>query len=122
MAQPYIRKAVNWLKSKQNIDGGWGEVCESYDDRSLMGCGPSTASQTSWALLSLFAAGEASSKAATRGIEFLLATQQLDGTWDEDAYTGTGFPKYFMIKYHIYRNCFPLTALGKYRRLTAESI
>jgi squalene-hopene/tetraprenyl-beta-curcumene cyclase len=71
--------------------------------------------------LSLFAAGEANSSVAARGIEYLLATQKHDGTWDEDAFTGTGFPKFFMIKYHIYRNCFPLTALGRYRRLTADS-
>lgn len=121
MTQTYIRKAVNWLKSKQNLDGGWGEVCESYDDRSLMGCGSSTPSQTSWALLSLFSAGEVHSKAALRGVEYLIATQKHDGTWDEDAFTGTGFPKFFMIKYHIYRNCFPLTALGRYRRLLLES-
>ncbi len=121
MTQPYIRKAANWLKSKQNLDGGWGEVCESYDDRSLMGCGPSTASQTAWALLSLFAAGEVHSKAASRGVEYLMTTQKQDGSWDEDAFTGTGFPKFFMIKYHIYRNCFPLTALGRYRRLLLES-
>lgn len=120
MSQPYIKKAVNWFKSKQNNDGGWGEVCESYSDRSLMGSGPSTPSQTGWALLSLFAAGEVHSAAAARGIEYLLTTQNADGTWDEDAYTGTGFPKFFMIKYHIYRNCFPLTAMGKYRRLTVE--
>jgi len=120
MTQPYIRKAVNWIKSKQNSDGGWGEVCESYFDRSLMGVGPSTASQTGWALLSLFAAGEAQSKSADLGIKYLLSTQNEDGTWDEDAFTGTGFPKFFMIKYHIYRNCFPLTALGKYRKLTAK--
>lgn len=117
MTQPYIKKAVNWLKSKQNLDGGWGEVCESYEDRSLMGCGPSTPSQTSWALLSLFAAGEFQSKAVERGVEYLLASQNSDGSWDEEAFTGTGFPKYFMIKYHSYRNCFPLTALGRYRRL-----
>jgi squalene-hopene/tetraprenyl-beta-curcumene cyclase len=121
MSQSYIKKAVNWLKSKQNLDGGWGEVCESYEDRSLMGCGASTPSQTSWALLSLFAAGEVHSKAAERGIEYLVACQKQDGTWDEEAFTGTGFPKYFMIKYHIYRNCFPLTALGRYRRLQADN-
>ncbi len=122
MAQPYIRKSVNWLKSKQNLDGGWGEVCESYDDRSLMGCGPSTPSQTAWALLSLFTAGEVHSISASRGVEYLVATQKHDGSWDEDAFTGTGFPKFFMIKYHIYRNCFPLTALGRYRRLLLESV
>lgn len=121
MNQPYIRKAVNWLKSKQNLDGGWGEVCESYDDRSLMGCGPSTPSQTGWALLSLFAAGEIHSSAASLGVGYLVTTQKQDGSWDEDAFTGTGFPKFFMIKYHIYRNCFPLTALGRYRRLLLAS-
>jgi squalene-hopene/tetraprenyl-beta-curcumene cyclase len=120
LSQNYIKKATNWIKSKQNMDGGWGEVCESYSDRNLMGCGPSTASQTSWALLSLMAAGDVTTKAVERGVQYLLNTQQEDGTWTEDAYTGTGFPKYFMIKYHIYRNCFPLTALGKYRRLMQQ--
>lgn len=121
MTQPYIKKSVNWLKSKQNLDGGWGEVCESYFDRNLMGCGPSTPSQTGWALLSLLAAGEVNSKTASRGVEYLIATQKPDGSWDEDSFTGTGFPKFFMIKYYIYRNVFPLTALGRYRRLLLES-
>jgi squalene-hopene/tetraprenyl-beta-curcumene cyclase len=121
MTQPYIRKAIDWLMSMQNPDGGWGEVCESYSDRSLMGRGLSTPSQTGWALLSLFSSGEVHSIAASRGVEYLIANQKPDGTWDEDAFTGTGFPKFFMIKYHIYRNCFPLTALGRYRRLLLES-
>lgn len=121
MSQPYIKKAVNWLKSKQNMDGGWGETCESYYDRSLMGCGPSTPSQTAWALLALMAAEEVNSKAVERGIQYLLNTQKPDGTWDEDAFTGTGFPKFFMIKYHVYRNCFPLTALGRFRRLSDKA-
>ncbi|WP_305733475.1 squalene--hopene cyclase [Trichlorobacter ammonificans] len=120
MNQPYVRKAVNWIKSRQNLDGGWGEVCESYYDRTLMGCGTSTASQTAWALMALMAAGEVHCNAVERGIQYLLATQKQDGTWDEDAFTGTGFPKFFMIKYHIYRNCFPLTALGRFRRLRGE--
>lgn len=119
MSSAYIKKATNWLKSRQNLDGGWGEVCESYCDRTLMGCGPSTASQTAWAMMALMAAGDANCKTVERGVQYLLATQNPDGTWNEDAFTGTGFPKYFMIKYHIYRNCFPLTALGRYRRLTA---
>ena len=118
LSQPYIKRAVNWIKSRQNLDGGWGETCESYHDPSLAGIGESTPSQTGWALLSLMAAGEAHSSTVARGIQFLLDTQKTDGTWDEDKYTGTGFPKYFMIKYHIYRNCFPLTALGTYRSLT----
>ena len=80
----------------------------------------STASQTAWALLALMAGGEVNSTAVAKGIQYLLATQKEDGTWDEQQYTGTGFPKYFMIKYHIYRNCFPLMALGTYRTLSKE--
>jgi len=116
--EPYIRKAVNWIKSRQNIDGGWGETCESYHDRNLAGIGDSTPSQTGWGLLALLAAGEAGSSTVGRGVQYLLSTQKPDGTWDEENYTGTGFPKFFMIKYHIYRNCFPLMALGTYRNLT----
>lgn len=120
-SQPYIRKAVTWLKSKQNIDGGWGESCESYHDRSQAGIGESTASQTAWALLALMAAGEARTSSVARGIEYLIRNQKPDGTWDEEQFTGTGFPKYFMIKYHVYRNCFPLMALGTYSSLAGEN-
>jgi squalene-hopene/tetraprenyl-beta-curcumene cyclase len=119
-SQPYIQKSAIWLKSKQNADGGWGETCESYQDPALAGIGESTASQTAWALLALMAAGEENSPSVARGIEYLIQTQQQDGTWDEDQFTGTGFPKYFMIKYHIYRNCFPLMALGKHRSLLGD--
>ena len=63
------------------------------------------------------AVGEAESPAVKRGIDYLLGSQNDDGTWDEEQFTGTGFPKYFMLRYHIYRNCFPLSALGTYRRL-----
>ncbi|MEW5744978.1 MAG: squalene--hopene cyclase [Nitrospirota bacterium] len=113
MTQPYIRRAVRWLKANQNTDGGWGECCESYGDATLKCIGSSTPSQTAWALLALIAAGEAACNEATRGVQYLLDRQRADGTWEEEHFTGTGFPKYFMIRYHNYRNCFPLMALGK---------
>ncbi len=118
LGQPYIRKAVDWLKERQNTDGGWGEGCESYTDPDLRGRGPSTASQTGWALLALIAAGEAHSRSAGDGVEYLLKTQQPDGSWEESSFTGTGFPADFMIKYHLYRNYWPLMALGQYRQAT----
>jgi squalene-hopene/tetraprenyl-beta-curcumene cyclase len=122
LSQPYIQKAAAWLKLKQNADGGWGESCESYNDQSLAGIGESTPSQTAWALLALMVTEETHSTSVQRGVQYLLSTQKPDGTWDEDHFTGTGFPKYFMIKYHIYRNCFPLMALGKYRGLSGEHV
>jgi squalene-hopene/tetraprenyl-beta-curcumene cyclase len=109
---PCIRRAVRWLESHQNEDGGWGEDARSYEDRAYAGRGPSTASQTAWALLALHAAGERSDS-LRRGIDWLLETQRADGSWDEPQYTGTGFPCDYYINYHLYRLIFPVMALGR---------
>jgi squalene-hopene/tetraprenyl-beta-curcumene cyclase len=111
---PRIRRAVRWLEDKQAEDGGWGEDMRSYSDPSWAGRGTSTASQTSWALLALLAAGERSSEATRRGIAWLVEHQRPDGTWDEPEFTGTGFPGHFFINYHLYRLVFPVSALGRY--------
>ncbi|WP_010588531.1 terpene cyclase/mutase family protein [Schlesneria paludicola] len=113
---PRICRAVDWLKTHQQKCGGWGETACSYDDPSLRGTGTPTASQTAWALLGLIAAGEADSAAARRGIEYLLSTQQPDGTWNEIPFTGTGFPRVFYLKYHYYPLYFPLMALARYAK------
>jgi squalene-hopene/tetraprenyl-beta-curcumene cyclase len=110
-----IRRAVGWLEAHQNADGGWGEDLRSYDDPAQRGRGPSTASQTAWALLALLAAGERGG-ATAQGVGFLVDTQRPDGTWDEPWYTGTGFPGDFYINYHLYRMVFPVSALGRYVR------
>ncbi len=114
MDRPMVRRGVAWLKQVQQPGGGWGETCRSYDDPSLAGQGTPTASQTAWALLALLAAGEAESDEVRAGIDYLLATQQVDGTWQEEHFTGTGFPKVFYLKYHMYCLYFPLMALARY--------
>src|SRR5262245_15153163 len=116
MGDPMVRGAVAWLKRSQQRCGGWGETCRSYDETSLAGQGTPTASQTAWALLGLLAAGEADSDAVRSGIDYLLQTQQADGNWQEDEFTGTGFPKVFYLKYHLYSLYFPLMALARYAR------
>jgi squalene-hopene/tetraprenyl-beta-curcumene cyclase len=143
MSQDYVRRAADWVAEHQNEDGGWGETCASYMDDSLRGRGPSTASQTAWALLALLAVDSRDyERAIRRGVGFLVATQRDDGTWNEPYYTGTGFPGYgfgarmdfrddrtreriaqgtelqrgFMINYNLYRHYFPLMALGRARR------
>ncbi len=108
-----IRRAVAWLEAHQNEDGGWGEDPRSYDDPAWIGRGPSTASQTAWALISLHAAGESHGRAAQRGVGWLIGTQREDGSWDEPQYTGTGFPSDYYINYHLYRLSFPIMALGR---------
>ncbi|KUH38147.1 MULTISPECIES: squalene--hopene cyclase [Streptomyces] len=115
-AHPAIRRAVAWLESVQNEDGGWGEDLRSYREEEWVGRGASTASQTAWALLALLAAGERNSAAVGRGVAWLARTQREDGSWDEPYFTGTGFPWDFSINYHLYRQVFPLTALGRYVR------
>jgi squalene-hopene/tetraprenyl-beta-curcumene cyclase len=119
MSRPYVRKAVGWLKSIHNPDGGWGECCASYEAPALKCAGESTPSQTAWSVLALLAAGEWASEEVISGVDYLLKSQRADGTWDEKYFTGTGFPKFFLINYHNYRNCFPLMALGKFFSKTA---
>ena len=120
MTAPPIRRAVRWFKDVQNADGGWGESCRSYDDPSQAGIGPSTASQTAWAILGLIAAGEAGSEEVRAGIEYLLGTQNADGGWTEEPFTGTGFPRVFYLKYHMYPVYFPLMAIGRFLKLASN--
>lgn len=146
MQEPRVQRAADWIEKTQNEDGGWGESCASYANPRLRGIGPSTASQTAWALLALIAADRSESASAARGVEFLLRAQNADGSWDEPEFTGTGFPGYgtgerrfrtvegqkeklmseelpagFMIKYHMYRIYWPLMALGRYRACLVDS-
>lgn len=114
--EPYIQQAAEWLRSIQNPDGGWGETMASYDDPALRGQGTSTASQTAWAVMGLLAAGDIRSDSVERGVAYLLSTQNKDGSWDDDYYTGTGFPKVFYLKYHMYSEYFPLIALAAYAK------
>jgi squalene-hopene/tetraprenyl-beta-curcumene cyclase len=111
---PLVAQGVKWLKSKQQANGAWGESPASYADPSLKGVGEPTASQTAWAVAGLVAAGEYSSPSARRGVQWLLTTQRPDGDWNETAFTGTGFPKVFYLRYHYYRISFPLIAIARW--------
>ncbi len=123
--EPQVQQAAEWIRMVQNPDGGWGETCGSYDDPNTRGVGPSTPSQTAWALLGLLAAGDDRSDSLGKGIRWLLTHQLQDGSWDESMgegptrqglITGTGFPKVFYLAYTLYRQYFPLLALTTYKR------
>ena len=112
-----IQNALAWLRSVQQPDGGWGERGDTYEDASRKGLGPSTPSQTAWALMAFLTCGYGDDRTVERGLRCLLTTQRPDGTWDENEFTGTGFPKVFYLEYTYYRHYFPLLALGMYQRL-----
>ncbi len=117
-ANAMMRRAVRWLISIQNSDGGWGESCDSYAlDRTGHQSAPATASQTAWALLGMMAAGEIDHPAVARGIAWLERHQAADGLWGQEQYTGGGFPRVFYLRYHGYPKYFPLWALARYRNL-----
>jgi squalene-hopene/tetraprenyl-beta-curcumene cyclase len=119
---PMMRKAADWLIAIQNEDGGWGESCDSYRlDYAGYESAPSTASQTAWALLGLMAAGEVDHPAVARGVAYLQETQAEDGLWNQQHYTGGGFPRVFYLRYHGYPKFFPLWALARYRNLNASN-
>jgi squalene-hopene/tetraprenyl-beta-curcumene cyclase len=121
MNAPWAKLSAGWLKTRQNGDGGWGELPLSYDDPEHKGRGPSTASQTAWALLGLLATGEVDSPEVVRGVEFLLREQSADGSWTEEHWTGTGFPSVFYLRYHLYPVYFPLLALATYEKEKAKT-
>ncbi len=119
--EPMMRKAADWLVSIQNTDGGWGEDGTSYKlDYRGYESAPSTASQTAWALIGLMAAGAIDSPAVLRGIDYLQRTQGADGSWEEERYTATGFPRVFYLRYHGYAKFFPLWVLARYRNITQQ--
>ena len=132
-SDPMVRRALQWLKVVQNVDGGWGEDLASYADSSKMGEGPSSPSSTAWAVMGLLAYLSSYDVAVESGVRWLVGHQvparpvaaleggvpvplARGGTWDEDAFTGTGFPNHFYLRYHYYRHYFPMMALGRYLR------
>jgi len=110
-------RAIEWLRSVQHDDGGFGESCRSYNDPGLMGCGEGTPSQTAWGLLGLLTALPPNDVSVQRSVKYLIEQRTPGGTWNEEQFTGTGFPKVFYLKYHLYGHYFPLYALARFRRL-----
>ena len=115
-----VQRAVDWLIDRQRADGSWGEDGTSYWKGGPRGDGPvGTPSQTAWAVLGLMAAGAVDHPAVGRGVDWLLANQNAEGSWDEAHYTAVGFPRVFYLRYHGYRAFFPLWAEARYKALKA---
>lgn len=116
MSQLWIQRAGDWLKSVQHEDGSFGESAHTYEDPDTKGQGPSTASQTSWGAMALMAIYGPEDPDVIRAINWLRETQRPDGGWDEKWFTGTGFPRVFYLRYHLYRLYFPIMAMGRWHQ------
>lgn len=114
-SHPAVRKANEWLRSVQRADGGWGEDCSSYAAHEFVPAA-STPSQTAWGLIGLAAADSHADAAVTRGLDWLLSNQDVNGGWREELMTGTGFPNVFYLSYGLYSHYFPLLALGTWAK------
>jgi len=120
-AKEYCQRAVRWLRSVQKADGSFGESLRSYKEPATKGQGNSTASQTAWGLIGLLAGADTSDPAIQKAAAYLVEQQNADGSWSEDEFTGTGFPCVFYLKYHLYRNSFPLYALARLRNQAQDA-
>jgi len=114
-AKEFCQRAVSWLRAVQKADGSFGESLWSYTDPATKGQGNSTASQTAWGLIGLLAGAQSNDPAIQKAVAYLVHQQNTDGSWSESDFTGTGFPGVFYLKYHLYRNSFPLYALARFR-------
>lgn len=114
-AKEFCQRAVSWLRAVQKADGSFGESLWSYTDPATKGQGNSTASQTAWGLIGLLAGAAPNDPSIQKAVAYLIHQQNSDGSWSEAEFTGTGFPGVFYLKYHLYRNSFPLYALARFR-------
>lgn len=116
---PTLRKACEFLLSKQLPNGGWGESYLSSQNKVYTNLEGNRANlvHTAWALLSLIDAGQATVDPTPihRGIRVLINTQMEDGDFPQEEITGV-FMRNCTLNYSSYRNIFPLWALGEYRR------
>ena len=119
-----------WVRLNQHASGGFGESVLSYHDRAYVGRGDPTPSQTAWALMSLLEAEDATSdlaqgdrlaRAAEAAVTWLVRHQEARGDWTDQHFTGTGFPRAFYLRYHLYATIFPVMAMGRALRPQTRS-
>jgi squalene-hopene/tetraprenyl-beta-curcumene cyclase len=120
-AQDYCVRAVAWLRQAQKADGSFGESLRSYEVVSSKAHGKSTPSQTAWGLIGLLAGADPDDPAIARAAAYLVRQQNANGSWSEEDFTGTGFPGVFYLKYHLYKNSFPVYALARYRNQASRA-
>ncbi len=112
---PALRSACRWLLDRQREDGGWGEHHSGCLTGRHAAHDESQVIQTAWALLALLEAVDPNWTAISRGARFLLDSQDADGGWPKQDLVGVFF-RTALLDYVLYRQYFPLRALGLYEQ------
>ncbi|WP_331436792.1 terpene cyclase/mutase family protein [Gordoniibacillus kamchatkensis] len=119
---PAMRKAVRWIRSIQNDDGGFGESCRSDAVRQYVPLGHSTPSQTAWAADALLSAGLGATPETEKALQRLIAfSEHSPNDWKLHYPTGAGLPGGFYIHYHSYRWIWPLVAIANFQKQKRSS-
>ena len=108
-----VRRACDWLVSKQREDGGWGESYLACTEKVYVQHETSQVVNTSWEILALLAAKYPVKERMQRACQLLMARQTLAGEWKQEGIEGV-FNKTCMISYPNYKFIFPIWALGRY--------
>lgn len=110
-----IRCACEYLLAHQREDGGWGESFRGCELGFYVDHKDTQIVQTAWACIGLMQAGYPDMEPIVRGIRMIMARQQSDGQWAQEALEGV-FNKSGMISYTNYKYIFPIKALGLFAR------
>jgi len=114
--EAWVRAAIDFVISKQNPDGGFGESTASYRHAPSAFPSASTAPLTALVVQGLVEIGDGERPEVERAVEYLIRRQRPDGSWPNDDYVATNIPPDGFYTYAGAAKHMPLEALARWAR------